>query len=248
MKPHPNYVKIEETITKWLDDYLQHSGCKGFMVAISGGLDSSVTAVLCRKVTDSTLGLILPCAHTPPDSAEDAISLANQFDITYRSYDLTAAYEFLLSTFGIKKNASVTIPMANIKARLRMVSLYFEANRLNRLVVGTGNRTEILLGFFTKYGDGGVDLLPLGNLLKREVRGLATHLGIPQHIIAKIPSPGLWPGQTDEGELGATYDQIDDLISNKTPQGLTTEEIDQIKSRITSSEHKRKLPPICTIR
>jgi len=240
-----NYQKIEDATTKWLQNYLDQSGCTGFVVAISGGIDSSVTVVLCRRVTDATLGLILPCGHTPKDAAQDAQILAEQFDIEYQTYDLTAAYESLLLSFGLTLGTPVTIPMANIKARLRMVTLYYEANQRNRLVVGTGNRTELVLGFFTKYGDGGVDLLPLGNLLKREVCGLARHLGIPEHICSKIPSPGLWPGQTDEGELGASYDQLDDLILGKTPKDLTQEQLNHFRQRMSVNEHKRRLPPIC---
>jgi NAD+ synthase len=240
-----DYQKIAAQITSWLQDYLTQSGCSGFVVAISGGIDSSVTAVLCRRVTKATLGLILPCGDTPPDAAQDAQLLANQFDIEYRTYDLTPAYESLLQSLGLTPETPMTIPLANIKARLRMVTLYYEANQFNRLVVGTGNRTELMLGFFTKYGDGGADLLPLGALLKREVRGLAKHLRIPEQICTKTPSPGLWPGQTDEGELGASYDQLDALISGDTPKGLTSAQIKHFRQRIDANEHKRKLPPIC---
>ena len=242
-----NYEKITNTITTWLQDYLDLSGCTGFVVAISGGLDSSVTAVLCRQITDATLGLILPCGHTPEDAAKDAKILADQYDIEYRVYDLTPAYESLLLTLGLTPETPVTIPMANIKARLRMIALYYEANQLNRLVVGTGNRTEMMLGFFTKYGDGGADLFPLGNLLKREVHGLAKHLKIPDHICNKVPSPGLWPGQTDEGELGASYEQLDDLISGNPPKGLTEEQVAHFQRRIAANQHKRILPPICSL-
>ena len=245
MSSVPNYQKIEDTITSWLRNYLEGSGCTGFVIALSGGIDSSVVAVLCRRVSDATLGLILPCGHTPADAAIDAQTLANQFNIEYTSYDLTPTFESLLLALGLSPDTPVTIPIANIKARLRMVTLYYEANQLNRLVVGTGNRTELMLGFFTKYGDGGADLLPLGSLLKRELQGLGRHLGIPEHICAKTPSPGLWPGQTDEGELGASYDQLDDLISGKTPKDLTPEQIAHFKERITNNEHKRQLPPIC---
>jgi NAD+ synthase len=242
-----DFEQITGTITGWLQAYLDQSGCTGFVVGISGGIDSSVAAVLCRQVTDATLGLILPCGHTPDDAAKDAKILAEQYDIEYRTYDLTPAYESLLLTLGLTPETPVTIPMANIKARLRMIALYYEANQKNRLVVGTGNQTELKLGFFTKYGDGGADLLPLGNLLKREVHGLAEYLKIPKHICSKTPSPGLWPGQTDEGELGASYDQLDDLISGNTPKGLTDEQITHFQQRITVNKHKRTLPSICPL-
>ena len=242
-----DYAAIEKKITSWLRQYLQKSGCTGFVVGLSGGVDSSVTTVLCRKVTDATLGLIMPCGHTPPDAAPDAEKVATKFKIEYCSYDLTPAYNSFLSILQLPPDTPVNIPLANIKARLRMITLYYEANRLHRLIVGTGNRTELVLGFFTKYGDAGVDILPLGNLLKREVRGLAARLGIPQDIIAKTPSSGLWPGQTDEGELGASYEQLDDLIAGNSPQGLTPEQIHQFNKRIAVNAHKRNPPPICPL-
>ncbi|MFW9831598.1 MAG: NAD(+) synthase [Candidatus Thorarchaeota archaeon] len=242
-----NYREVEEKIINWLRDYLNNSKCTGFVIGLSGGIDSSVSAILCRQVTKETVGLLLPCGHTPSDAIPDAKALAQQYDIEYRIYDLTPAYESILQSLKLQIESPITIPLANIKARLRMVALYYESNRLNRLVVGTGNRTELKLGFFTKYGDAGVDLLPIGGLLKREVRGLATHLGLSKHLISKVPSPGLWPGQTDEGELGATYDQLDDLVSGIIPQGLSKPEINKLKKRIATNAHKRKLAPICPI-
>ena len=245
MDSKPDFAKIEKRTTNWLQKYLEQSACTGFVIGISGGLDSSVTAILCRRVSDDTLGLILPCGHTPKDAAPDAQALAEQFNIDYQTYDLTAAYNSLLLALGLSPETPTTIPLANIKARLRMVTLYYEANQHNRFVVGTGNRTEIALGFFTKYGDGAVDLLPLGALLKREVKGLGAHLGLPEKILNKIPTPGLWPGQTDEGELGASYEQLDDLVAGKTPKGLTEAQIAHFNERIINNEHKRTLPSIC---
>ncbi|MFX1300543.1 MAG: NAD+ synthase [Promethearchaeota archaeon] len=244
MNPTINYPEIEEKITKWLRQQLEKSECTGFVIGISGGIDSSVASVLCRRVTDATLGLILPCGYSSAEDIDDAKALASHFGIEFRVYDLTPVYEIFLSSLGLQANTPISIPLANIKARLRMVALYYESNRLNRLVVGTGNRTELTLGFFTKFGDGGVDLVPLGGLLKREIRGLAEYLGIPEKIISKTPSPGLWPGQTDEGELGASYDQLDALISGETPQDLTNAEIKKFKKRIADNQHKRQLPPV----
>ncbi len=244
MNPTINYPEIEEKITKWLKQQLKKSGCTGYVIGISGGIDSSVTSVLCRRATDATLGLILPCGYSSAEDIDDARALAKHFDIEFRIYDLTPVYEIFLTRLDLQTDTPITIPLANIKARLRMVALYYESNRLNRLVAGTSNRTELTLGFFTKYGDGGVDLLPLGGFLKHEIRGLADYLGIPEKIISKTPSPGLWPGQTDEGELGASYDQLDALISGETPQGLTEEEIQKFQKRIADNKHKRQLPPV----
>jgi len=132
------------------------------------------------------------------------------------------------------------LAQANLKPRLRMLTLYYLANRLGYLVVGSGNRSELEVGYFTKYGDGGVDILPLGNLLKSEVWELARYLGIPEEIISKPPSAGLWPGQTDEGELGISYEELDRYLMS----GEASAEVKQrIEALSRSSSHKRCPPP-----
>lgn len=247
MNARRDYASIAQKIESWLRDYLDQSSYSGFLLGMSGGVDSSVTAVLCRRVTDATLGLILPCGYFAPEDISDAQYIAKKFNIKTINYDLTPVYHALLDAYGVSSTDAVDIPLANLKARLRMLTLYYEANKRKRIVVGTGNRTELALGYFTKYGDAGVDILPLGSLLKREVRELAKHLDIPEHIIKKSPSAGLWPRQTDEEELGATYDQLDELVAGRTPQGLSSKQISQLRQRIGNTEHKRKLPPICPI-
>ncbi len=242
-----DYNQIKSTIINWLQAKLTQSKCHGFVVGLSGGVDSSVTAVLCRKVTSQTLGLLLPCGYTPSHAIQDATLLAKSFEIETKTYDLTDTFEAIQKILNAYETKSVSIPLANVKARLRMIAWYFESNRLNRLVVGAGNRTEIALGYFTKYGDAGVDLLPLGALLKREVRELAKSLGIPDKIISKPPTPGLWPGQTDEGELGATYDQLDAFLADEKPKGLSEKQLSALRQRIQLTEHKRQMPPICEI-
>jgi len=137
------------------------------------------------------------------------------------------------------------LPEANIKPRLRMTTLYFMANSLNYMVVGTGNRSEITLGYYTKYGDGGVDLLPIGGLLKSEVRALARELDVPAAIIDKPPSAGLWIGQTDEAEMGFTYDALEQYLSGGR-SAVTPAIADRIEQLRRASEHKRAMPPICT--
>jgi NAD+ synthase len=131
--------------------------------------------------------------------------------------------------------------IANLKARLRMVTLYHFANEMNYMVAGSGNRDELTVGYFTKYGDGGVDILPIGNLLKSQVRELAQYLGIPQPIIDKPPSAGLWPGQTDEGEMGITYEELDCFLMTGKATNKTKQKIEILAS---CSEHKRHLPPV----
>jgi NAD+ synthase len=134
-------------------------------------------------------------------------------------------------------------PDANVKPRLRMTSLYFFANSLNYFVAGTGNRSEITLGYFTKYGDGGVDLLPIGHLLKSEVRALARELGVPNPVIEKAPTAGLWMGQTDEGEMGFSYEDLERYLVEGAPAVPETvaKRIEELRR---TSEHKRALPPI----
>ncbi|MFX1561895.1 MAG: NAD(+) synthase [Promethearchaeota archaeon] len=247
MKARYDYERIAKKIENWLRNYLNQSGKSGFILGMSGGVDSSVVAVLCRLVTDETLGLILPCGYYISKDISDAQYIAKKCNIETIEYDLTRTYQSLLEVYGVPQTSAIDIPLANLKARLRMLTLYYESNKRNLIVVGTGNRTELAFGYFTKYGDGGVDILPIGNLLKCEVRGLAQHLGIPEHIISKLPSAGLWLGQTDEGELGATYDQLDELVAGGTPQGLSSKQISQLRQRIARTQHKRKLPPICLI-
>jgi len=135
------------------------------------------------------------------------------------------------------------MPEANIKPRLRMTSLYFVANSLNYLVAGTGNRSELTLGYFTKHGDGGSDVLPIGHLVKSEVRALARDLGVPAPIIDKAPSAGLWIGQTDEAEMGFSYDMLE-MYLNDGPGAVPPDVATRIESLHTSSAHKRKTPPI----
>jgi NAD+ synthase len=135
------------------------------------------------------------------------------------------------------------LAIANLKPRLRMLTLYYFANKLNYLVVGTGNKSELTMGYFTKYGDGGVDILPLGDLLKSEVKQLAVELNVPHEIINKAPSAGLWAGQTDEGEMGITYAELDKILSGDLA-GIGKNKIELVNKRKTQSHHKRNLPEI----
>ncbi len=172
--------------------------------------------------------------------------VARTFDLEYRLIRLDGVYDLLVEAFNGTLSRSfppdtLRLALGNIKPRLRMLVLYFYANLRNYLVVGTGNRSELAVGYFTKYGDGGVDILPLGNLVKRQVRELASFLGVPEEIIKKPPSAGLWEGQTDEGELGITYELLDAyLLSGGVPPEVK-EKIEAMKKR---SEHKRRMPLI----
>ncbi|MHC1567401.1 MAG: NAD+ synthase [Candidatus Syntropharchaeia archaeon] len=231
-----------EKVVEWIRNKVEDAGAKGVVVGMSGGLDSSVVAVLCKKATN-VLGLIMPC-FTNPEDIEDAKSVANLFEIPTRVVDLTPVFEKLFFQLeGREYTGERDLASANVKPRLRMTTLYYFANKMNYLVAGTGNKSELSIGYFTKYGDGGVDILPIGHLLKTEVRELAKKLGIPEKIIKKIPSAGLWEGQTDEGEIGMSYESLDRILSsiNSIKEG---KEVERVKEMIKKAKHKRKPPEI----
>ena len=156
-----------------------------------------------------------------------------------------------------EKEFADRLTMGNLKARIRMSLLYFHANQMNRMVIGTGNKTELFLGYFTKYGDGGVDIEPIGELYKTEVWELSRMLGVPETLITKKPSAGLWAGQTDEAELGISYLKVDEVLKKleqkEDPEtiiktlGISVEQMNSVMSRIKKSEHKRNAPPAPSI-
>ncbi len=235
--------KIDLTI-EWIREQVVNSGSKGVLVGLSGGIDSSLVAYLIKKAfPDHALGVILPCKSNPKD-AQDAILLAEACGIEYLTVDLSDEHEMLYGKIQRRLEGFPVINErladANLRARLRMSTLYGIGNSLGYLVAGTDNAAELLTGYFTKYGDGGVDIIPLGNLLKRDVFEWSALLGVPQAILDRKPSAGLWDGQTDEGEMGTTYDMIDDYIL-----GLEIPEADQvlIERMQKNTAHKRKMPP-----
>jgi len=235
--------ELAEKIVAWIRERVAGARCKGVVFGLSGGLDSSVVGVLCKRaLPDDSLGVIMPCYSSKTD-IEHAQTVARKFQISTETITLEGAFDSLLKAFpsGEYDVATKILAEANVKVRLRMITLYYLANRLNYLVVGTGNRSEISVGYFTKYGDGGVDILPLGNLVKSQVRELAVHLGIPKEIMEKPPSAGLWAGQTDEGEMGITYEELDRYLT----AGEAGEEIrKRVDAMMERSAHKRSTPAI----
>ncbi|HEX6988256.1 MAG TPA: NAD(+) synthase [Bacillota bacterium] len=231
----------EQTVA-WLRRQVDEAGARGTVFGLSGGVDSAVAAALCRQALGpNCLALIMPCESDPAD-AEDAALVAETFDIPVRTVDLTPAYRSLLGTLPADADPGrLAMARANLKPRLRMVTLYYHANALGYLVVGTGNRSELEVGYFTKHGDGAVDLLPLGGLLKREVWALARHLGVPERVVTRAPTAGLWTGQTDEGELGLTYETIDRILAG---EGGGAEAVTRVESLRRAAAHKRALPPV----
>jgi NAD+ synthase len=241
-------------ITGWLKERLSLTGAEGFVVGLSGGVDSAVVARLCQLAAPSgVMGVVLPC-HSNPQDEVDARLTANLFGLPVAQVPLEAAYDALLGSLrqaiaGMAPPAPTPddirsrVPAANVKPRLRMTSLYFVANWLNYLVVGTGNRCELSIGYFTKYGDGGVDLLPIGSLLKSEVRAVARALSVPDAVIDKAPSAGLWSGQTDEGEMGFTYAELEAYLT-QGPAAVAPALALRIERLMRASEHKRSLAPM----
>lgn len=239
-------TRIEKTV-KWLSDKVKETGTNGLVVGVSGGVDSAVVAFLAKKaMPDNSLGVILPCGSSGED-IEDAWKVVEACGIQAFEIDLTDIHQNLAEkalekAARIKEvgNSRKKIASANLKARLRMSTLYTAANALNYLVVGTDNAAETYIGYFTKYGDGGVDLLPIRHLKKREVREWAKVLGVPECVIKKVPTAGLWEGQTDEGEMGTTYDMVDDFLEGKVIPEKDRKIIERLH-RV--SGHKRSLPP-----
>ena len=247
-----------DAIVEWLRQQLARSGARGFVFGLSGGIDSAVVARLCQLASPGNVaGVLMPC-HSDGRDEGDARLVADQFQIPTIRVDLAPSYDRFTETLLQAVNdlprelfpdsahqtedLKAKLPLANVKPRLRMTTLYFVANTLNYMVVGTGNRSELSIGYFTKYGDGGVDLLPIGNLLKSEVRTAARALGVPDPVIDKAPSAGLWLGQTDEAEMGFTYAELEDYLT-KGPQTVSPALAMRIDRLMRSSEHKRALAP-----
>jgi len=242
-------------LVRWLEARATAASARGFVVGLSGGIDSAVVVRLCQLARpDATLAVLLPC-HSDPRDEEDARLVADAFSLATVRVDLAPAYDALLA--GARDalaplsdreahppdDIRARLPLANVKPRLRMTTLYFVANTLNLLVAGTGNRSELTIGYFTKYGDGGVDLLPIGHLVKREVRELARELGVPDRVIEKPPSAGLWLGQTDEAEMGFTYADLERYLEDG-PESVPPAVAMKIERLARASEHKKAPAPV----
>ena len=235
--------ELAEHLTDWIRaEVTAGDGC-GAVFGLSGGLDSAVVAALAKQAfPHHSLGVVMPC-HSDPRDAEDGALVAHHFGVPSATVDLGPVYDLLLEELA---GSSSDLPesrlaTANLKPRLRMTTLYAFANQLGYRVLGTGNRSELAVGYFTKYGDGGVDLLPLGGLVKSEVRDLARSLGVPARIISKPPSAGLWADQTDEAEMGITYEELDAYVLTGAASAAVKAKVDAMNA---ASEHKRALPLI----
>lgn len=236
--------KTAESIIEWLESEIKGAGAKGVVFGLSGGIDSAVVGALAKKALgNQVLALILPC-HSHKQDMKDALLVAKKFKIKTKVIDMTKIYDGL--TKILPKGSKMAA--VNIRPRLRMLILYYFARNLNYLVLGTGNKSELMVGYFTKYGDSGVDLLPLADLFKTDVKKLALSLEIPKPIIDKPPTAGLWPGQTDEGEMGITYDELDRIL-RRIVFGEKQFDVKgrKVENMVKVSAHKRQGPKTCQL-
>lgn len=234
-----------QRITLWLQEKVYSSKGRGAVFGLSGGIDSSVVAVLCKRAfPQDCLGVIMPCYSQGIDM-EHAEMVAQKFEIPYKVVSLDRAYDELLLALEGKRGNQVgkSLAAANIKPRLRMSVLYYYAALYSYRVIGTGNKSEIYIGYFTKYGDAGVDFEPIGDLLKEEVREMAAYLEIPREIIEKKPTAGLWEGQSDEEELGFSYEELDGYLKGEKIAPTVKAKIEGLHK---ASLHKCAMPPVFT--
>ncbi|WP_029513398.1 NAD(+) synthase [Mycoplasmopsis primatum] len=232
-------VKVyADYLIAWIRQKVKSAKCNGCVVGVSGGIDSALTIALCAKAfPNDTLGIVMPIDNMDHEK-QDIDELAQLLGLKFKTVDLAPSFNSLKkATSDINNNMAIS----NIKPRLRMATLYAYAQQNKYLVVGTDNEDEYFIGYFTKYGDGGVDILPLSNLLKSEVRELAKYLKIPINIINKKPSAGLWEGQSDEDELGFTYTDLDKYLMNDV-DNINLQSVEKIKKMNKASSHKRNLP------
>jgi len=231
--------KYIDEIVEFLKEYrAQNSWCRGYVLGLSGGVDSSLVAVLLKKAVgkENMMGIMIPIESSEND-LKDAEELCDKMDIPYQIIDCTTSYlEFKknIQSNGDKLNLST---LGNLKARMRMSVLYAYAQKHGYLVVGTDNACERYTGYFTKYGDGAADLLPIAHLLKSEVVEASKILGIPTHLAERVPTASLFEGQTDEGEMGVTYKNLDAYLLGKEIDEESKAKIEKLHA---SSEHKRK--------
>lgn len=252
-----NYDEVVKKVIEFIEKIIEDANAAGVVVGLSGGVDSSLAATLCVRALgkEKVIGILMPTAFTPLPDVKDAQELAEWLEIRTEFVNIQEISEAFFKALRCdEENLEQKIPMANIHARVRMIILYYYANLNNYLVVGTGNRSEALIGYFTKHGDGGADFLPIRHLYKTQVRDLARHLGIPQKIAYKPSSPQLYPGHKISDELPIGYEKLDPVLVGLFDYELPLREVsrltkvplrvvEDVLKRCNNSKHKRVYPP-----
>jgi NAD+ synthase len=240
-------------ITAFIQQVVAEASAKGVIIGLSGGIDSSVTGALCVRALgkEEVMGLLMPSDHTPREDIRDAATLAKTWGIRSEQIPISKVVRALTD---VVKIPGTKIARANVEARVRMTILYYYANTLGYLVAGTDDKSEGAIGFYTKFGDGGVDFLPISHLYKTQVRELGAHLGLPKKIVQKPASPQLWPGHRATDEIPADYDRLDIALHylfdlKRTPRlaadraGIPLRAVEKVLQMHRMTEHKRKMPP-----
>ena len=239
---------------KFIKDKIEKTNTEGVVLGLSGGLDSTTVLKLSIDALgkEKVHGIIMPESASPEEDMRDARWIAEKWDVEYDEYNIDPILECFPAT-PYKR-----LPYANLKARVRTNIEYYVANMENKLVIGTSNKSELLLGYTTKYGDSAADFLPMGDVYKSDVKKLAKKIDVPERFIEKVPRAGLWEGQTDEDELGHTYKEIDEVLKCIEAQeplekiaeknGVSESTVEDVKEMIHDSVHKRKFPTVLKLR
>lgn len=256
--PKLDYGKSVEKIVGFIREIVEGAKAAGVVVGLSGGVDSSLAVALCVRALgrERVLGVIMPTSFTPEQDVKDARELAERLGIKTELVEIQEISEAFFEELNYKpEDPEQKMPRANIIARIRMIVLYYYANCRNYLVVGTGDRSEALIGYFTKYGDGGADFMPIQHLYKTQVRELARHLGVPENLAYKPSSPQLYPGHKITDEVPLAYEKLDPVLVGLFDKKLPPREVSQLAEvpvetvreilrRFKVSEHKRVSPPM----
>ena len=258
MKLDPSVLEIDlaettKRATRFIKEYIENSGAAGIVIGLSGGVDSNTVAALTSQAIggDKVLGLMLPEKETRSQKdIEDAIIVAEKFGLKTELCDITPVLQSFYKAIPIF-DQSDRLCKGNIKARTRMIYLYYYANKLNRIVCGGSDKSETMMGYFTKWGDVAADIYPIIDLYKTQVRKVAAHLGLPRELAEKAATPALWPNQLAEAELGIRYETLDLILYGievfmetgeiAKQMSLEREFVDRIKNRLLVSEHKRRV-------
>ena len=251
--------KVTNHIINWLKDYIEKSKLNGFIVGVSGGVDSALTSTLCAKTGYPVMCLEMPIHQNKKQISNSSIQInwlkSNFSNVTSSEVNLSDVFDKFIDATPDESNELINLALANTRARLRMLTLYYFSTVNRYIVTGTGNKVEdFVIGFFTKYGDGGVDISPIADLLKSEIFKLASHLNLPKEILSATPTDGLWnDNRSDEDQIGASYNEIEWAMnqkSNNTNSKLNNREkevIDILTNLNSKNKHKMIPIPICKI-